>query len=302
MVEFEQDVKKLTDAIRKSGQTISAVYGVPRGGVPLAVALSHELGVPLDGWEEGGSLLCSRRVPHPFELLVVDDVVDSGRTRARFNYQQPFACLHDKLGTIAWAAHHDVPREWIHYWWEPKYEVDVEDAVVRQIEYIGEDPGREGLAETPARVVRAWGELFAGYKQRPATILKTFEDGACDEMVLLKDIELYSTCEHHLLPFVGKAHIAYIPDGRVVGVSKLARLLEVYARRLQIQERLGQQVTTALMEHIKPKGAACIIEAQHLCMQARGIQKQGSVMTTSSLRGVFLEKPEARAELMRLIG
>jgi GTP cyclohydrolase I len=120
-------------------------------------------------------------------------------------------------------------------------------------------------------------------------------------MVLLKDIEMFSTCEHHWLPFFGKAHIAYIPGTKLVGISKLARLLDIFARRLQIQERIGDQVTTAIMELLEPKGAACIIEAQHFCMKARGVEKQNSIMVTSSMKGVFLSKPEAKQELLSLI-
>lgn len=173
--------------------------------------------------------------------------------------------------------------------------------VVRDLLFhIGENPDREGLLETPARVAKSWDELFAGYKQDPAEVMKTFEDGACDEMVLLKDIEFYSMCEHHMLPFFGKAHVAYIPHGKVIGISKLARVLEIYSRRLQIQERLCQQVTQALAQHLQPKGAACVIEAQHFCMVCRGVNKQNSTMVTSSLWGAFRD-PEPRAELFSLI-
>lgn len=175
-----------------------------------------------------------------------------------------------------------------------------EEAVKSLLRYIGEDLNREGLKETPARVVRSYRELFSGYDQDPASLLKTFEDGACDEMVLLKGIELVSFCEHHMLPFLGEAHIAYIPDKRIVGVSKLARLLEVYSRRLQVQERLTTQITEALDLHLKPLGSACVIEAQHLCMVCRGVQKQHSKMITSSLTGVF-RKQEVRSELLQLL-
>ena len=176
------------------------------------------------------------------------------------------------------------------------------ELIVRDmLELIGDDPAREGLLETPHRVVKSWRELFAGYGKDPAAVLKTFEGGGYDQIVLLKDIEMYSTCEHHLQPFVGKAHIAYVPDKRVVGISKLARLLEVFTRRLQIQERIGEQITDALMDHLKPKGAACIIEARHFCMCARGVGKQHSMMITSSLRGIFLENQSTRSELMGLI-
>ena len=150
-------------------------------------------------------------------------------------------------------------------------------------------------------MVKSWEKLFSGYKQSPVDILKVFKDDDSDEMVLLKDIEFYSTCEHHMLPFHGKAHVAYVPDGRIVGVSKLARLVEMFARRLQIQERLCQQVTECLDEVLKPKGSACILEAQHFCMTSRGVEKQNSIMTTSSLTGVFRDKPEARAELFQMI-
>ncbi len=172
------------------------------------------------------------------------------------------------------------------------------EAILR---YIGEDPTREGLLDTPMRVVRSWEHLFSGYGQDPAAVLKSFEDGACDEMVILRDCEFYSTCEHHMLPFYGKAHIGYLPNGRVVGVSKLARLLEIYSRRLQIQERIGQQVTDVLMSELKVKGCGCVLEATHLCMTCRGVQKQNSIMVTSSMRGSFLMHPPVRAEFLQMI-
>lgn len=179
----------------------------------------------------------------------------------------------------------------------------MEDFIKAIIDNIGDDSTREGVIETPKRVVKSWTELYSGYGKNPLDVLKTFDAGAYDQIVLLKDIELYSMCEHHMLPFFGKAHIAYIPGGakRVVGVSKLARLLDIYARRLQIQERIGDQVTDALMMYLQPKGAACIIEAKHMCMCMRGVNKQHSIMTTSSLKGAFFTNPAARAELMQLI-
>jgi len=166
---------------------------------------------------------------------------------------------------------------------------------------IGEDPTREGLLETPKRIEKAWGYLLSGYSKDPREVFKVFDSDGCDQLVLLKDIEMYSICEHHVLPFFGKAHIGYIPNNKVIGVSKLARLLEIYSRRLQIQERIGEQVTRAIMMYLHPKGAACIIEATHLCMRMRGIQKQNSVMITSSLKGCFLEEASAREELMGMI-
>ena len=171
------------------------------------------------------------------------------------------------------------------------------------LEHIGENPDREGLLETPDRVVRSWEELFCGYKTNVEKIFKTFDEHEhnFNQIVLLKDIELYSMCEHHMLPFIGKAHVAYIPDRRVIGISKLARLVDAFARRMQLQERIGEQVTDALMDHLAPKGAACIIEAHHLCMRMRGVQKQHSTMVTSSIKGAFLDNPATRAELMGMI-
>lgn len=169
------------------------------------------------------------------------------------------------------------------------------------LRYIGEDPEREGLKDTPARVLKSWKELTSGYEQNPKDFLTVFEKGTYDQIVLLQDIEMYSTCEHHMLTFFGKAHIAYLPGEHVIGISKLARLLDCFARRLQIQERIGEQITEALMTHLKCRGAACFIEAKHLCMCARGCNKQNSIMKTSSLKGVFLEDPSFEAKLLMMI-
>jgi len=181
----------------------------------------------------------------------------------------------------------------------------MEESIINILQSIGEDVTREGLVETPSRVSKTYDFIFSGYKQKGKDVLKTFENPNCNQMVLLKDIEMYSMCEHHMMPFIGKTHVAYIPNKTIVGISKLARLVEVYSRRLQIQERIGEQITSDLMEFLDPVGAACIIEAQHLCMQMRGIQKQHSVMVTSSLKGVFLEDSDkgraARSELMGLV-
>lgn len=172
---------------------------------------------------------------------------------------------------------------------------------VREILYsVGENPDREGLQATPARVARAWKEWTRGYGQNPADIMRSFKDGGeiYDEMIIVKNIPFYSHCEHHLAPFFGTAHIAYVPDGKILGLSKFSRVLDIFARRLQVQERLTQQVVDAFMEHLHPKGAACLVTARHLCMESRGIQKQGSETETTALRGVFLDQPETRAEFL----
>lgn len=179
--------------------------------------------------------------------------------------------------------------------------MDIKSTIVNQLKYIGEDISREGLLGTPTRVVASWGTLYSGYKSDISKILEVTFNEDCDEMVVLRDIEMYSTCEHHLLPFWGKAHIAYIPNNKIVGVSKLARVLECYSRRLQIQERICKQVVEALDKYLSPLGSACIIEAQHFCMTSRGVEKQKSKMVTSSLSGVFKTEASAREELLELI-
>lgn len=169
---------------------------------------------------------------------------------------------------------------------------------------LGEDPRREGLLETPARVMKAWRHWTNGYAMEAADVLKTFEDGAegTDEMVIVRDIQLYSHCEHHLAPFFGKAHVGYIPNKRIVGLSKLARVVDIFAHRLQVQERLTNQIANAIDEVLEPLGVAVVIEATHFCMCSRGVNKQGSTTVTSALRGAIKDKPAARAEFMALAG
>src|SRR4249919_1887721 len=184
-------------------------------------------------------------------------------------------------------------------------DVAAAEAHVRGIlSFLGEDPEREGLLATPARVVRALGEHFAGYGRDPGEYLaKTFQEvDGYDELVLVSDIEVFSHCEHHMVPFVGKAHVAYIPDGRVVGLSKLARVVDVFAKRLQVQEKLTKQVADAIQQHLKPQGVAVIVQCQHFCMCYRGVKKPGSWTTTSKLHGLFLKDSAARMELFTLIG
>jgi GTP cyclohydrolase IA len=177
----------------------------------------------------------------------------------------------------------------------------IERAVREILLAIGENPEREGLLKTPSRVARAYGELMAGLHVDPRKHLQTVFRERYDEVVLLRDIEFHSLCEHHLLPFTGRAHVAYLPDGKVVGLSKLARLVEGYARRPQVQERLTTQIADALMEELNPIGAACVIEAVHTCMTIRGAKKHGSTMVTSALRGIFKENPSSRAEILSLM-
>ena len=200
-------------------------------------------------------------------------------------------CSPEDGDLVSGAPHVDVPDE-------------VAEAVRTLIRWAGDDPDREGLLDTPRRVARAWREYARGYQEDPARHLaRTFEEvGGYDEIVLLKDIPFQSHCEHHLAPIIGKASIAYLPADKVVGISKLARVLHGYARRLQVQERLTAEVADCICEHLQPKGVAVVIEASHACMTARGVSTPGVMMTTSRMMGVFREDERSRKEVLALMG
>lgn len=256
------------------------VYPVPRGGVPAAMALM-------------GTNLTLQLVDRPdLADFVMDDLIDTGSTAERYP-DKPFFALIDKR---TW-NHGD---EWIVWPWEGDSVGGIEDNVRRLIQYAGDDATREGLLETPKRVAKAWSFWCKGYEQDPAEVLKTFEDGAegTDEMVVVKDIPIYSKCEHHMADIFGTVTIAYLPNGKVVGLSKLSRLAEIFARRLQVQERLTCQIADALMEHLAPLGCGVVIRARHMCMESRGVCQQGHHTITSALRGVFKDDPTVRAEFL----
>ena len=176
----------------------------------------------------------------------------------------------------------------------------IEQGVRLILEGVGEDPDREGLRETPARVARMYEEVFAGLTQDPATHFKTLFDEGHKEMVVVKDIPFYSMCEHHMLPFYGKAHVAYIPNGYITGLSKIARVVDIFSHRLQVQERLTQQIKDCIQETLKPLGVMVVIEAKHMCMQMRGVEKQNSITTTSDFSGAF-NQAKTREEFMNLL-
>ena len=265
------------------------IYAIPRGGISAAYSVMSVM--------ERGELVSDIKDAN----IILDDIVDSETTKKKYTEMNPdafFVSLFDKQ------TDKSIHNEWLVFPWENSQEGSAEDIPIRFLQYIQEDIKRDGLLATPDRVVKSWGDLYKGYKINVEDIFTTFDSDGYDELVILKNIEFYSTCEHHLLPFFGKAHIAYIPNKKVIGISKLARLLEAYSRRIQIQERLTKQITNALNKYLKPVGSACVIEATHLCMVSRGVQKQHSTMITSSLSGVFREESTkglaAREEVMRL--
>lgn len=289
--EFELLIEILIKKIDEGKIEFDSIHGVPRGGIPIAIALASHYKKPI------------LKEPRS-DTLIVDDICDSGKTMQRFPAHKKAVLFYKSSSNVVVDAYADKPDCWVEFPWETAAnETPGEDAVTRMIQVIGDDPNREGLKETPKRVVKSWKELFAGYHIDTKALLATvFEDGMkeCDELVLCKDIEFYSTCEHHMLPIIGKMHIGYIPDKKVVGLSKLARLGDAHARRLQIQEKLTHDIAKDLMEHLKPKGVGVIVTAKHFCMCARGVGKQSSWMTTSSMQGVLRDNPSARAEFLKL--
>lgn len=326
--DFAVSTNIITQLIKNKNRDYEYILPVPRGGYCLAIALSEKLdiplldkhihhvkGYPLLEWDDEDQSYHINNKKGTEKILVVDDIIDSGTTRKKFKYYD-FASIHvsdhyfnnpSAETKDRFTYFHKVSDDWINYFWEEAAEKDIEETIIRQLEYIGEDVSRDGLLDTPSRVVKSWKELYCGYNQKAEDVIKTFEiptngnNGKYDEIIFCKNIEFYSTCEHHMLPFVGKATIAYIPGKKIIGLSKLARLLEIYARRLQIQERICDQVTNDLMTLLEARAAACIIEAKHFCMCSRGVNKQNSVMVTSSMKGLFLERTEARMELMGLL-
>lgn len=274
-----------------------SVYPVPRGGVSALLALTSSF---------PGRLFTVATTPQSADIIL-DDLVDSGRTMKHYrslNRGAVLAALYTKRkGGGEVFAEQTPPDEWLIFPWESQAQYGADDIVTRLLQFIGEDVEREGLKETPARVVKAWKSWFEGYKLDPKSVLKSFEDGGegYDEMLVQRNIPVYSHCEHHLAPFFGVAHIGYIPSGRIVGLSKLSRLVDVFARRLQVQERLTAQIADALSEALEAKAVGVVLECRHMCMESRGVQRSGTTTTTSALRGLLKDSPQARAEFLSLL-
>ncbi len=262
---------------------VPKVFGVPRGGVSAALAIAAHIQIDI--------------VEDPAEADVfVDDLIDSGSTMERWCDEypgKPFFALIDKR---------ENKDAWIVFPWEGCADGSIEDNIRRILQFVGDDPAREGLLETPKRVAKAWAHWCSGYGKDPATLLKVFEDGAenHDQMVTVKDIPIYSHCEHHLAPIFGTVTISYIPNGKIVGLSKLSRLADMFARRLQVQERLTDQIADALYEHLEAHGVGVVIKARHMCMESRGVCQQGHHTITTALRGAIRDEVETRAEFLQL--
>lgn len=290
-------IEELADRIAVNidgGATSGAVriFGVPRGGIPVAYAVAHRLAVI-------GRHSVVVDDPNSADVFV-DDIVDSGATLERYHERFPDVPFYTLV------MKQEQCTDWVVFPWEISdgegSDESATDIVTRLLQYVGEDPEREGLVETPKRVLKAWDHWTSGYDKEPKDILKVFEDGAgkYDEMVIVRDIPVYSKCEHHLADIFGVAHVAYIPDGRIVGLSKLSRLVDLFARRLQVQERLTVQVADALHEHLKPKGVAVMLRCRHMCMESRGICQQGHCTVTTALRGV-LKEHHAKDEFLKQV-
>lgn len=265
------------------------LYGWPRGGVPASYLVASQL-------KDLG--FRPVLVNHPAAAdYIIDDLVDSGATKKRVEIAFPQA---------AFLALFDKPVKWLVFPWEETADGGDEsatDIVTRMFQHIGEEPSRDGLLETPARVIKAWDTWFGGYGKKPADIFTTF-DAVHDvqDAVTVQNIPFWSHCEHHIAPFFGVVHVSYVPGERIVGLSKFKRLIDIFARRLQVQERMTAQVADAINEHLEPRGVAVMVKARHSCMESRGVSTQGSETTTVALRGAYMDDQKAREEFMLTVG
>ena len=267
VITWQEIISRISDLPRDK-----KYYGIPRGGSYISAMLN-----PVD---------------HPEDAdILIDDLIDSGSTMERYKVLYPekeFIGLIDKKK--------EGIKEWIRFPWEEQGESEIEANVMRIIQYF-DDGNREGLKDTPRRYVKFLKEFL----NTPSFSFTTFDSEGMDQMIVQKDIEFHSLCEHHLAPFYGVAHVAYIPDGKIVGLSKLARCVDLFARGFQNQERITQQVADKLMKELSPKGVGVILEAHHTCMSMRGIKKQGAITSTNCMRGVFRDDLSCRNEFLNMI-
>lgn len=297
MATLELTVKEMMNmAIALAGKIVASkkkytnIYAIPRGGYLLGCMLAHQLNLPLE---------VNKNAINPKNTLIVDDLIDSGKTVSKFKGFD-VAVLYVKNGKKKLAKYylHETDA-WVKF--PDEKDDEVQEHITRIMQYLGEDTSREGLIETPKRVQRAIDEIFAGYKQNPKDLMKTFTQGTCEEMVILKNCEFYSTCEHHMFPFFGHISIGYIPNKKVIGISKLARLVDLYSKRMQIQERMTTQIADTIMKELDARGVYVVCEGVHFCMRSRGVKKQDASMITSAVRGVFKKDAKARQEFLSLV-
>ena len=290
--EISRACGELAVSIMKSTTGQIKLYGVPRGGIPIAYLV---LGAIVDIDHLSDIILVEEAKD---ATVIVDDLIDSGETSDHYKKHFPQALFFAAFTKVEHS-------EWLVFPWEVTKDGGDEsatDIITRLLEYTGDNAKREGLLETPKRVLKAWDHWTSGYNKDIPSLLKVFTDGAegYDEMVIVKDIPIYSKCEHHMADIFGTATIAYIPNGKIVGLSKLSRLADAFARRLQVQERLTNQIAESLLEHLEPLGVGVIIKARHMCMESRGLCQQGHFTITSALRGVIKENRDTRNEFMLL--
>lgn len=312
MIDIKRDVGILANKIKLSKKKFTSVYPIPMGGYPVAIELSVLLDIPIAADER--IITGEDELPNT-DILVVDDLIDSGKTIDKYlkngNY---IATLYNKNTKLAnskqiFFAEQKPQEEWIRFPWER--ETSIEDNIVRIFQYIGEDPERPGIKDTPKRVVKMYNEIFRGYKKELLPNITVFDngsDGVAYDQLITDSGDFYSNCEHHMVPFFGKYWFAYIPHpkGKVIGLSKVARVVDYYSAKLQIQERLGSDIINCLWNALsvdtkyKPLGMGIIMQGEHLCKTMRGAKKKGT-MTTSSLLGNFKTNDSVKQEFLKLI-
>jgi GTP cyclohydrolase I len=285
---YKNDIESLAQKIKNSGKKYSGIYGIPRGGTYPAAMLSQILGI--------------QQIFDPMDIrpetLIVDDLIDSGNTLSGYASNKAVVYARSKKKTDV-DYYGCVIDDWIIF--PDESGAGIEENFKRTLQYIGEDITREGLLETPKRMRKAYDEIFSGYKTDPKELMKTFQEGSCEEMVILKNCEFFSTCEHHFFPFFGHISIGYLPNKKVIGISKLARLVDCFSKRMQIQERMTAQIADIIMQELDARGVFVVCEGVHFCMTSRGIRKQDTSMVTSAVRGTFKDDAMARAEFLQLI-
>lgn len=292
--QFQNDTAELAQTIRANGKQYWNVYGVPRGGTPLALALSYKLQVPIVSI---GDLDVS--------TLVCDDVVHSGATRNRYILHD-FVSLHFHPTSTYYPTYFVHPTdEWIEYPWEQAKQTEGEDIVRRMLEFIGESPDRPGLVDTPKRVVKMWKEIYRGYQEMEIpniTLLDNEDDGIAYHDMVYDSGYFFSFCEHHMVPMFGRYFFAYIANKKLIGLSKIGRLVDHFAARLQVAERLVHQVADHIMKEVEPEGLMLIMDARHLCKEMRGLRKFNSPAGVQAVRGSFVPVDAAcRLEFMARI-